>query len=59
MVTSGQFLIDVESNMSEVTAKFTAKAQAAIPATQAPAATGAVGSAMPAMKMPGPPKAGN
>ena len=59
VVTSGQFLIDVESNMSEVTAKFTAKAQAAIPATQAPAATGAVGSAMPAMKMPGPPKAGN
>ena len=28
VVTSGQFLIDVESNMNEVTAKFTAKGQA-------------------------------
>ncbi len=45
VVTSGQFLIDVESNMNEVIAKFTA-------GTQAPG-----GGAMAGMKMPKPPTA--
>ncbi|BAP87323.1 RndB [Burkholderiales bacterium GJ-E10] len=44
VVTSGQFLIDVESNMNEVAAKFTAGAQAP-------------GGAMAGMKMPKPPMA--
>ncbi len=45
VVTSGQFLIDVESNMNEVAAKFRAGAQAP------------GGKAMAEMKMPNPPKA--
>ena len=46
VVTSGQFLIDVESNMNEITAKFTARARSPKPA--APDVKGA----MPGMKMP-------
>lgn len=48
VVTSGQFLIDVESNMSELTAKLAAGAQ---PAGRPVAPEGA-GSNMPGMKMP-------
>lgn len=46
VVTSGQFLIDVESNMNELTAKFTARGGSPKPA--APDVKGA----MPGMKMP-------
>ena len=46
VVTSGQFLIDVESNMNEVAAKFLAKAQSP-------------GAAMAGMHTPKPPKAGH
>ena len=46
VVTSGQFLIDVESNMNELTAKFTARGRS--PKQVAPDVKGA----MPGMKMP-------
>ncbi len=46
VVTNGQFLIDVESNMNELTAKFTARGRPPKPA--APDVKGA----MPGMKMP-------
>lgn len=57
VVTSGQFLIDVESNMREVTAKFRAQRPAAQPATAGSAGSGAGSGSMAGMKMPGPPTA--
>ena len=48
VVTSGQFLIDVESNMNELTTKLVAGAH---PAGES-AAPGATGGAMPGMQMP-------